>query len=404
MKGRNVEKIVLVVTCACLAFLLSGCNKAHGDPAAEAPPRAKVVPDANVALLSVEHPEQFPLGTATEYRTTSKLVVTGTIMPDITRNVPAISLASGRIVAIHARLGDTVKKGQLLLQVQSSDIAGAYSDYRKAVNDERLARVQFERTKILYDKGAASKSALETAEDAAQNAQVAVETTEERLHLLGLRKDHPNGTVNILAPVSGVITDQQVTNAAGVQALGPNPFTISDLSHVWVVCDVYENDLANVHVGDIAEITLNAYPGKTLTGKISNIGAVLDPNLRTAKVRIEVPNPGMLMRLGMFATATFSGMKKETHTLVPASAILHLHDRDWVYVPTADKKFRRVEVVGGEMLSTQRNDDAAGTSFENTSSAGAEKQAAQMQEVLSGLQPGQQVVTNAVALEHAVYQ
>src|SRR4029077_6971035 len=111
--------------------------------------------------------------------------------------------------------------------------------------------------------------------------------------------------VDIVAPVSGVITDQQVTTAAGVAGLKPpNPFTISDLSNVWVLCDVYENDLAGVQVGQSAEIRLNAYPDRTFSGRLSNLGPVRDPNLRTAKVRVEVRNPG-LMRVGMFVTATF---------------------------------------------------------------------------------------------------
>jgi cobalt-zinc-cadmium efflux system membrane fusion protein len=364
------------LTVVLLILGICSCSRKQADAAAEAPPPVKVVPDVDVNLLTVEHPEQFVLAAATTVTTASKLVVTGTVSPDISRNVPVASLASGRIVAIHARFGDTVKKGQLLLQVQSSDVAGAFSDYRKAVNDERLARIQFERTKLLYEKGAASKSALESAEDADQNAQVVLETAEEHLRLLGLDKNHPRGIVNIVAPASGVITDQQVANAAGVQALGTNPFTISDLSRVWVVCDVYENDLPSVHLGDTAEIALNAYPGRKLEGKISNIGAVLDPNIRTAKVRIEVANPGMMMRLGMFATATFHGAKKETHTQVPASAVLHLHDRDWVYVPTPDKTFRRVEVRSGENLPDN------------------------MQEIISGLEPGETVVANALPLEH----
>jgi cobalt-zinc-cadmium efflux system membrane fusion protein len=183
--------------------------------------------------------------------------------------------------------------------------------------------------------------------------------------------------VDIFAPVSGVITDQQVTTSAGVQSLSTNPFTISDLSSVWIVCDVYENDLPNVHNGDIAEIRLNAYPDRVLKGTVSNIGAVLDPNIRTAKVRIEVANPGMI-RLGMFVTATFRGLTKEVHTVVPASAILHLHDRDWVYVPAPDKKFRRVEVAGGDPLPDH------------------------MQQIKSGLKPGQQVVADAVVLDHVI--
>ena len=104
-----------------------------------------------------------------------------------------------------------------------------------------------------------------------------------------------------------------------------------------------------MRLGENAEIRLNAYPSRVLTGTISNIGPVLDPNIRTAKVRIEVENPG-LMRPGMFVTATFHGPQKETRAAVPATAILHLHDRDWVYVPVKGKQFRRVEVVGGDML------------------------------------------------------
>jgi cobalt-zinc-cadmium efflux system membrane fusion protein len=373
MKNKGLEISPLLISILAL-LLLGGCNNAHGDPAAEAPPPATVVPDVDVSLFSVDHPERFPIATATERISASKLVVTGTVMPDIARNVPVISLATGRVVAIHARLGDTVQKGQLLLSIRSDDVASGFSDYRKAVADEVLARTQLERASDLYKHGAIAQNDLQVAQDTEDKAKVDLETTEEHLRLLGNDPQKPKGVVDIYAPVSGVITDQQVTNAAGVQALGSNPFTISDLSYVWVVCDVYENDLANVHVGDTAEFTLNSYPDKIITGRISNIGAVLDPNIRTAKVRIEVRNPGM-MRMGMFATATFHGKKKETYTAVPATAILHLHDRDWVFIPTEDKKFRRVGVVSGDTLPNQ------------------------MQEILSGLLPAQHVVVNALVLQ-----
>ena len=217
------------------------------------------------------------------------------------------SLATGRVVEIDARLGDEVKKGQLLFKVRSTDIAGAYSDYRKAVKNEQLAKIQLDRAKILFDDGAIPKSALEIAQNTEDNAIVDLETTTEHLKLLGSDPDHPSGIVEVYAPVSGVITDQQITNSSGVQALTPpNPFTISDMSHVWIVCDVYENDLAQVHVGEYADIHLAAYPNRVLKGRISNILPIMDPNIRTAKVRLEVENPG-LMRLGMFVTATFHG-------------------------------------------------------------------------------------------------
>src|SRR5579885_2332179 len=117
--------------------------------------------------------------------------------------------------------------------------------------------------------------------------------------------DRPSGLIEIRAPISGFITDQQVTNAAGVAGLGsPNPFTIADLTSVWILCDVYENDLVNVRLGEKADIRLNAYPGRVFSGTIGNIGPILDPGIRTAKVRIEMRNPG-LMRPGMFVSATF---------------------------------------------------------------------------------------------------
>jgi cobalt-zinc-cadmium efflux system membrane fusion protein len=383
MKTRLAFSILAVTLCALFGLALAGCNHQNGNPKAEALAPAVVLPETDGGNFSVEHPEQFPLATATEHQAAPALNVTGVVQPDIARAVPVISLAAGRVVEIKARLGDTVKKGQVLLRVRSNDVSGAYQIYLKAVNDERLARLQLERTKILYDKGAVAKAVLEQAEDTEQDAKVDLDTATEQLRLLGVDKDHPTGAVDIVAPISGVITDQQATNAAGVQGFGlggPNPFTISDLSYVWIMCDVYENDLDAVHVGEFADIHLNAYPNKVLKGRIDNILPILDPALRTGKVRLEVPNPGLIMRVGMFVTATFHGQKKETHTVVPASAILHLHDRNWVYVPAGDKKFRRIEVAVGPTLADN------------------------MQEIVSGLQPGQQVIRNALVFQNTVEQ
>jgi membrane fusion protein, heavy metal efflux system len=362
------------------ALLLAGCGNAQNDQNAGAPPPLRVERAEDANVFQVDHPEQFPLTAAVEHTATSQLKVTGTVNPDIARNVPVISLATGRVVEIAARLGDTVQKGQLLLRVQSSDISGAYSDYQKAVADEQLTRTQLERADRLYARGAISLNDLQVAQDTDAKAKVDVKTTAQRLRLLGNTDlDQPSDIVEIRAPVSGVITDQEVTNAAGVQSLGTNPFTISDLSYVWILCDVYENDLSIVHLGDKADIRLNAYPNEVFTGVVANVGPVLDPNIRTAKVRIEMRNPG-LMRVGMFVTATFHGQQREMRAAVPATAVLHLHDRDWVYEPTPDKKFRRVPVTAGDMLPGN------------------------MQEISSGLAPGQQVVTNALEFQITVEQ
>jgi cobalt-zinc-cadmium efflux system membrane fusion protein len=381
MKTKSIRLFFVATLCFPLSFLLFGCDKGKENPKAEAPPLVVVEPEMNPDNFKVDHPEQFTLVTADERKVVPALNVTGVVQPDIARAVPVLSLATGRVVEIKARLGDEVKKGQLLLRVRSNDISGAYQVYLKAENDERLARLQLERARILYEKGAIAKSALEQAEDTEQNAKVDLDTATEQLRLLGVDKDHPSGIVDITAPVSGVITDQQVTNAAGVQGLpGPNPFTISDLSYVWIMCDVYENDLDAVQLGEFADIHLNAYPSKVLKGRIDNIFPILDPNIRTAKVRLEVPNPGRVMRVGMFVTATFYGKHPQTHAAVPASAVLHLHDQDWIYTPLGGNSFRRIQVVAGDMLPGN------------------------MQEIISGLQPGTKVVQSALVFQNTVEQ
>ena len=365
-----------------IAVLLAGCGaKAQSDPSAGAPPPAQVVHEGNENLFTVEHPEQFPVAAAEARVAAPELNVTGVVSADVSRNVPVISLASGRVVDIRARLGDQVVKDQILLRVQSSDIASALADYRHSTADETLAHAQLDRAQTLFDRGATAAKDLEVAQDTDTKAKVDVETAQERLKVLGADLNNPVPVVDIRAPISGVIVEQNVTNAGGVKTLdnSPNLFTISDLSSVWVLCDVYENNLSSVHIGEFADVRLNAYPDRVFKGRISNIGPVLDPNTRTAKVRLEMANTGM-MRLGMFVTATFHGQTRQRRAVVPATAILHLHDRDWVYVPAGNNAFRRVEVTGGDMLPNN------------------------MQEILAGLEPGQPVVRNALVLQNAAEQ
>ncbi|HLG94795.1 MAG TPA: efflux RND transporter periplasmic adaptor subunit [Bryobacteraceae bacterium] len=382
--------------CLGLSLFAASCVKkvAARESAETGPVAATVQPAFDPNNFKIDHPERFPLATAGQYVAAPELNVTGTVTPDVSRQVPVPSLATGRVVEIDARLGDTVKKDQLLFKVRSTDVSGAYADYRKAVKNEqlaveneRLAKIQQDRAKLLYEDGAIPKSALETADNneiaaqtAVANARVDIEAAAEHLRLLGSDTEHPTGIIEVRAPVSGVITDQQITNQSGVQALTPpNPFTISDLSRVWVMCDVYENNMAQVHLGDSADIHLVAYPDRVLKGRVGNISPIVDPNIRTEKVRLEVENPG-LMRLGMFVTATFRGQSAQKHATVPASAILHLHDREWVYTPLGNNTFRRTEVTAGAMLPDN------------------------MQEVISGIQPGDQVIANALVFQNTVEQ
>jgi membrane fusion protein, heavy metal efflux system len=376
VKSRTIIKSV-----ACLAACLSltACEKKF-NPADGAGTQPQVIETSNAALVTVDHPERFAVVPAESIEAPDTLNVTGSVYPDIAREVPVISLASGRVVDIRARLDDNVKKGQLLLKVQSPDITNAYDTYLKAVNDEQLANKAYVRAKDLYAHGAIALEILEQAEDAENDAKADLNAAEQQLDTLGIKKENPSSIVNVYAPISGVIVAQNVTNAAaaGVTYSGTSTaFTIADLSVVWIICDIYENDLPRLHLGQTAQIHLNAYPDKVLTGTISDIGPVLDPTIRTAKVRIEVSNPGIL-RLGMFATATLTSRTKTMHAVIPSSAILHLHDREWVFIPAGGQKFQRVEVQTGNALPGDK------------------------QEILSGIEPGQQVVSNVLELEETL--
>ena len=364
------------VFCLAASLSLVACGKKF-DPAQGAPPAARVIESGNADVVAVDNPQDFTLAVATRVEAPTELSVTGSVTPDINREIPVISLASGRVVDIRATLDENVHKGQLLLKVQSPDITNAFDAYLKAVNDELLAREALQRAQDLYAHGAIAEAMLEQAQDAEGDAKADLNAANQQLNTLGVDKDHPSDIVNVYAPISGVIVAQNVTNAAatGVTYAGtPVAFTIADLSHVWVLCDVYENNLSQVHLGQEARISVGGYPGLTLTGRVSDIGPVLDPTLRTAKVRIDVPNPGML-RLGMFVTANLIGSAKQVHASVPADAILHLHDQDWVFVPAGQSHFRRIAVQAGNILPGNQ------------------------QEILSGIAPGQQVVRSVLQLE-----
>ncbi len=368
-------------TFMCVGFftvcvLIAAC-KSIFSPADGAPPSPKVTESGNAGLVTVDNPDQFSLVTADKIEAAVQLSATGSVFPDVSREVPVISLANGRVVDIKARLDDNVKRGQLLFSVQSTDVSSAFDAYLKAVNDEQFANKAYIRAQELFEHGAISQAMLEQAEDAEKDAKADLLAADEQLKILGVDKNHPTSLVNVYAPVSGVIIGQNVTNAAaaGVTLSGSaTAFTIADLSSVWILCDVYENDIPRINIGQEAKIKLNAYPDRIITGHISDIGPALDPSMRTAKVRIEVPNPGIL-KLGMFVTATFTSKTKRTLAAIPSSAILHLHDRDWVFLPADGNRFRRIEIEVGDPLPGK------------------------LQQVLSGITPGQPVVRDVLELE-----
>ncbi len=374
MNNKMLRCIATILGPLVLMLLAASCSS----DSKAALTKAEVTLDPN--LYTVEHADLFKLATVETLELPSTLNANGSVTADINNTIHVTSQGSGRVVELKVRLGDFVKKGQLLLTIRSTDLAGAFSDYQKAVADERLAQKAFERAQLLYSRGALAEKDLQQAEDTEEKAQVDVRTAEQHVRILGGDPAHPGSLIELRAPVSGTIVEQNISGFEGIKSLDntPNLFTIADLTQVWVLCDVYENDLGEVHLGDTAEIRLNAYAGKLYRGKVADISRVLDPTTRSAKVRIVLPNHDASLRPGMFAVATFRSQKTQSRIVAPSTAIMRLQDKDWVFRKDGPQQFRRVEV---HLL--RENPDG-------------------MEQVQDGLIAGQQIVNNALEFSSAV--
>jgi len=373
LRAGSASRLVTFVVLAAVVAA-TGCSKETPAAASKAP--VTVDPD----VFWMEHPELFKTAKAETRALPTELTANGTVTPDVTRTIHVTSLGGGRVVDLKVKLGDSVKKGQTLLVISSPDLAAAMSDSQKAVADEVLSHKALDRAQLLYDKGAIAAKDLETAQDLEDKAKVDVSTSEQHVRVLGADPAHPSPLIDLRAPVAGTIVEQNVSGFEGVKSLDntPNLFTIADLDEVWVVCDVFENDLGDVHLGDSAEIKLNAFGERLFRGTVVDISRVLDPNTRSAKVRIVLPNGDGALRPGMFAVAKFRSRKMTDRVVVPATAIMRLHDKDWVFRKQADRRFRRV-VVQADGLAPDG-----------------------MQEIREGVKAGDEVVANALEFSSEV--
>jgi cobalt-zinc-cadmium efflux system membrane fusion protein len=325
-----------------LSFILLGMS--CSDPKKPEPTKTEITREPGV--FTVDHPELFKLVKIETRDLPTAIQANGAVTPDVNRTVHVTSQGSGRVVDLKVRLGEYVNKGQPMLSIYSADLAGAFSDYQKAVVDEQLSQKALERTVLLYSHGAAAQKDFEQAQDAEQKAKVDVQNAEQHIRILGADPSHPSSVIELRAPVAGTIVEQNISGFEGVKSLDNSPalFTIANLSQIWVLCDVYENDLGDVHLGDQAEVTFNAFPDRVFHGAVSDISRILDPNLRSAKVRVVLSNPKGEMRPGMYAVATFRSRKLRPRLIVASTAIMRLQDRDWVFRKEDNQHFRQVEV------------------------------------------------------------
>lgn len=369
---RGIKWPVIALVAGLTSSILIGCSSQSRTNESPSEVRVEAAPDPSVIVVS--DASRIPLVAVSTQRFFGELKVNAVVAPDVNRTVPVLSLSGGRVLDVRVKLGDEVKKGQILMRIASNDISQAFGDYQKFKASEILARRQLERAQELYTNGAIAKKELEIADDAEQKAKVDLATGAERLRVLGADTNHPSTILEVRSPISGTVVEQNISAGTGVRSLdvSPNLFTVADLSRVWIICDVYENNLSQVHTGDSAEVRLAAYPDKALRAKIGNIGRVLDPATRTAKVRLEIENPSGLLRPGMFATVSFRSQKGEDHAVAPSSAIVRLHDKDWVFVAIDGNKLRRTEVHLAELRPGGQ------------------------QVILDGLKAGDRVVANAL--------
>ena len=304
----------------------------------------------------------------------NEVAVPAKVQADPDRVVHVYPPVSGRLVSLKIRPGDAVRQGQVIAILQSSDAAGARSDYQKAKIEAARSSQAEKRAALLLQHEVVSQKDYEDAKAQAETAQTDLARAEQRLRMLGLSSTGNSDEVAVNAPRSGIVLEigaatgelsKSLDNASSIA-------TIADLSSVWVVGDLYEKDLSPARRGSPAKITLAALPDKSWSGTISNISDVLDPNTRTLKARVVLPNPQHMLKPEMFATMHLVGHKQELMT-VPTTAVLHEGSDTFVMVKKSDGTYEK------------RNVTIANTTSDKT-------------EIASGLRPGEMIVISGAEL------
>ena len=272
--------------------------------------------------------------------------VVGTVQANTYRSTPVVSLVGGIVRRVNAELGQNVRQGQTLAVVFSDDLAKAQSEYLSTLAELDEHHKHHSRTIKLAEIGAASREELEQATTKLRTAEAQVASQRQRLLLLGLPSQRidqlkssaqVSSEVSLPAPVSGTVISRTV-NPGEVITADKELLRVSDLSSVWVIAQVYEKDLGKIRIGSGASVTSDADQGRVLHGQLSYIDPVIDQTTRTAQVRVELANPGQLLKIGMFvnvAFATLSGSESTVPT-VPKAAVQNVNNQTVVFVATKD--------------------------------------------------------------------
>ncbi len=286
----------------------------------------------------------------------NQLRTTGTVQPNAYRETRVTPLAGGRITTVNVQLGAAVKKGQPLAVIFSSELAEAQMKYLTIIADLKYHTAQWERAQKLAGLGAISQQEFEEAESHFSEHHAEHAAAQQKLLLLGLAQaqidqitdaSHVRSDLTVPAPASGVITARSV-NVGQVVTMSDALFSVTDLSNVWVIGNVYEKDFGAMRVGTRVTITAPPYPGKIFRGTISYIDPRVDPNSRTAQARIEVANPGQMLRLGMFVDVALNAPGTQAAVVIPRSALQTIGSEQTVFVPLPEPgkfQLRRVQIA-----------------------------------------------------------
>jgi len=354
-------KELLLVTL--LAFSLASCSRTRPANSEEAG-AASGNSESGLIEMSLEAQKHVGLRVAPAAVTHLQeyLHVTGTVQPIDSRLGRVRPLARGRIVEVLVKVGDRVRNGQTLARFDNVEAGELSSQHQAAQAELQRLRVQravagrqFERHRRLVEIGAVSQKEFEASQAEHQGLQEAIKAQEsiiaglaERLHRFGVNPTGTRGSsiTAIPSPFAGVVIKVDVAPGAVVDT-SSELFQVADLSRVWVQAEVYEKDLGRIRPGQMAFIQVDTYPDQKFTGRVTYIGDILDPTTRTAKVRCEVSNSDVKLKLDMFASVYLPTTYSRTAIAVPTGAIQQLENKRVVFVRKGDTKFEARVIQAG---------------------------------------------------------
>lgn len=346
MKKNSVQSLLAALLLACLAGGLVLATHAAAKPAAT--PASPMLVRQGTRLFV---PEDSPLrarlvvAAAAEQASAHAIDLPAVVEANPATTVNILPPLTGRLLALKVRLGDTVRRGQLLATVSSPDFAQAVSDAQKAADALDLAQRALERARGVNLAGSNAAKDVEAAESNVTQQAAELQRSQARLRSLGT-KANAGGSLDVTAPLAGTVTALNVAAGAVLNDATAALMTVSNLEQVWVTVNVPENLVGTVRAGQDAAVTLAAYPGRTFRGKVAFVGALLDADTRRAKARIAFSNADGLLKPNMYATARIA-LPQSAEPQLPSSALLMNNDAVSVFVEVAPWTFERRPVELG---------------------------------------------------------